>query len=126
MRLFADHYDLSEGSTVEALIQCQIAASDRQVAEWPQLSTTEPPLASHIFAFGCDVQPAAAGRKIMQDNARHKWGHPNDKVWISHGGLHTVMKTLNAHGDLFYDHLLDVYEAIRDTLEKRLIVLGAC
>jgi hypothetical protein len=101
------------------------------VAEWeemvkqdPQLSTTEPPLASHIIAFGCDGQPAAAGRKIMQDNARHKWGHPNDKVWIYHGGLNTVMKTLNAHGDLFYDHLLNVYEAIRDTLEKRLWILN--
>jgi hypothetical protein len=86
----------------------------------PELSTVEPPLASHIIAFGCDGQPATTGRKIMQGNACHQWGFPNDKVWISHGGLHSVMKTLNALGDLFFDYLLDVYEAIRDTLTKRL------
>ncbi|KAL3774776.1 hypothetical protein ACHAWO_012213 [Cyclotella atomus] len=126
-----EHYDLSQASTVEAIILKQTELCDKLVQQWnekveqnPQLSTAEPPLAEHIIALGCDGQPASAARKIVQDNLRHGWGYPSDKIWVSHGGLHTVMKTLNAHGDLFYDLLNDVYSAIRDTLDKRLWILN--
>lgn len=45
-------------------------------------------------------------------------------ILVSHGGLYTVMKTLNVDGDLFFDLLNDVYSAIRYTLDKWLWILN--
>jgi hypothetical protein len=60
----------------------------------------------------------------MLDNARFGGEYPNDAVWVSHGGLHTVMKTLNASGETFFDLLDTVWEAVRTTVEKRMWIIA--
>lgn len=127
--LQVNHVDLSESSTVEAILQYHIRSRDQQLADWEAErqkypDTAEPPLAEVMIGFGCDGQPAAQMRKIMLDNARFGGEYPNDAVWVSHGGLHTVMKTLNASGETFFDLLDTVWEAVRTTVEKRMWIIA--
>jgi UDP-N-acetylglucosamine transferase subunit ALG13 len=123
--LQVEHQDLSQASTVQAILQYGLDSRERQLDEWRCVRENYPPdaeapLAEIIVGFGCDGQPAAAARKIVMDDATYLQRYPTNEIFISHGGLHTVMKTLNASGDLLFDWLDKVVLTFRETKEKRL------
>ena len=111
--LQAVHEDLSEKSSVEAIINYMVRSNKSQLEKWDEVkdeypNTAEPPLAQVMIGCGCDGQPAVAMRRILAEDARCNRSerlYP-DTIFVSFGGFHTIMKGLNASGAKDFDKII--------------------
>ncbi len=123
--LQAVHEDLSEKSSVEAIIDYMVRSNKSQLEKWDEVkdeypNTAEPPLAQVMIGCGCDGQLAVAMRRILAEDARCNRSerlYP-DIIFVSFGGFHTIMKGLNASGEYFVELLKDIWSSFRDSWGK--------
>lgn len=120
-KLQMEHRDLNKTESVERLIHYGATSRRAQLDEWEKVkhkyaSTAEPPVAAIMNALGTDGQPATQASKLIRDDEGRTLP---TSTFVSFGGLHTVMKTLNANGEFFEALLRGVVAAIRDTLDKQ-------
>ena len=66
-----------------------------------------------MVALGTDGQPAAQARQLLEEDVTYP-----TSMFVSFGGFHTVMKTLNANGEYFEEMLKYFFGVFRDTLDK--------
>ena len=118
------HMDLSAKTSLIAMCDYLLSSNTKQNEQWKDEKikygeTAEPPLAEIMIGCGCDGQPAVAMRRILAADAQSGSGrlYP-ESFFFSFGGMHTVMKALNASGEYFQELLKDVWSAFRDTWEK--------
>jgi len=113
--------DLNKTSSVEKLMKYGADSQKQQIEQWNKIKdslspTAEEPVAMIMNALGTDGQPAAQASKILRDDDGKTF--PKSTL-VSFGGLHTVMKTLNANGEFFEPLLREVVSSIRDSLDKQ-------
>lgn len=122
--LQAVHEDLSEKSSVEAIIDYMLRSNTNQLDKWKATrhqypDTAESPLAKIMIGCGCDGQPVAAMRRILAEDAQHgKDRKYPEHVFVSFGGFHTVLKSLNASGEYFEELLKGIWSSFRDSWDK--------
>ena len=81
--------------------------------------TEERPVSFDFSGFGCDGQPATAMKRILDADAKKGESMKyDDSYFVSFGGFHTVMKSLNASGEYFEELLKDMFSAWRDSWDK--------
>jgi hypothetical protein len=123
--LQAVHEDLSEKSSIEAIIDYMVRSNKGQLEKWDEVkdkcpNNAEPPLAEVMIGCGCDGQPAVAMRRILAEDARCNRSerlYP-DTIFVSFGGFHTIMKGLNASGEYFEELLKDIWSSFHDSWDK--------
>jgi hypothetical protein len=128
-RMEVHHMDLSAKPSLAAMCKYLLASNTTQSELWKDEKSNygdnaEPPLAEIMIGCGCDGQPAVAMRRLLAADAQNGSSrlYP-DKLFVSFGGMHTIMKGLNASGEYFQELLKDVWSSFRDTLEKVLWIL---
>ena len=111
------HDDLSKTDTIHEILQYQKRSWEEQRKGWvdEEHLDDEPPVGDIIMGSGCDGQPARAVRRLLENDTAGQY-HKN--TFCSFGGLHTVMKGLNASGEYFEEYLKDIFRAFRDTAAK--------
>ena len=118
------HEDLSQTKTVKAILDYGKRSNASQLLDWDNVKhlfvdTAEAPLAEIMAGFGCDGQPAEAIRRILELDAQNGADREfSDSFFVSFGGFHTVLKSLNASGEYFEELLKGVWSSFRDTIEK--------
>ena len=96
----------------------QLEKWDKVKDEYP--NTAEPPLAEVMIGCGCDGQPAVAIRRILAEDAhcnRSDRLYP-DTIFVSFGGIHTIMKGLNASGEYSKEILKDIWLSFCNSWDK--------
>jgi hypothetical protein len=123
-KMEVQHMDLSAKPSLTAICNYLCTSQTNQSAQWNDeksnyCDTAEPPLAEIMIGCGCDGQPAVAMRRILAADAQSGSSRLYPKSFLcSFGGMHTVMKGLNASGEYFQELLKDVWSSFRDTWEK--------
>ena len=118
------HMDLSAKPSLTAICNYLLASNTKQSELWKDEKSkygenAEPPLAEIMIGCGCDGQPAVAMRRLLAADAQSGSRRLYPKSFLcSFGGMHTVMKGLNASGEYFQELLKDVWSSFRDTWEK--------
>ena len=116
------HQDLAKTVTQEAILDYLHQFNVRQRELWNDGNhdpDEEPPLSFIFSGFGCDGQPAVAMRRILAADAKKGEARKyDDSFFVSFGGFHTVMKSLNASGEYFEELLKNVFSAWRDSWDK--------
>ncbi len=123
--LQAVHEDLSEKSSVKGIIEYLVQSNKSQLKKWDDVKdnypdTAEFPLAEVMIGCGCDGQPVVAMRRILAEDAhsgQFDWLYP-DTMFVSFGGFHTIMKSLNASGEYFEELLKDIWLSFCDSWDK--------
>ena len=116
------HQDLAKTVTQEAILDYLHQFNVRQRELWNDGNhdpDEEPPLSFIFSGFGCDGQPAVAMRRILAADAKKGAARKyDDSFFVSFGGFHTVMKSLNASGEYFEELLKNVFSAWRNSWDK--------
>ena len=116
------HENLGENVTQYKLMKYVLDFSKNQVDEFNNEEhppNVDRPVAEDFVCFGCDGQPAAACHIAQAQSAIDGDGDLPPHLFVSPGGFHTVMKILNANGELFEDVLRDFVSAWRNTIDKQ-------
>ena len=116
------HQDLSKTITQEAILDYLKDFNNNQRNMWERTDhddTEERPVSFDFSGFGCDGQPATAMKRILDADAKKGESMKyDDSYFVSFGGFHTVMKSLNASGEYFEELLKDMFSAWRDSWDK--------
>mmetsp|Transcript_25559 Transcript_25559/g.42198 ORF Transcript_25559/g.42198 Transcript_25559/m.42198 type:complete len:178 (+) Transcript_25559:200-733(+) len=118
----AMHQDLAQNFTQTKLMKYVVECGKNQVSKYDatnQSKDDERPVAEIMTALGVDGAPAATCQKQLAQNAIDVYNKYPKHMFVSAGGFHTVMKTLNASGELSEEMLTTLSrhgEALTTTL----------
>eukprot|EP00984_Skeletonema_dohrnii_P023497 scaffold12591_cov167-Skeletonema_dohrnii-CCMP3373.AAC.1 len=120
--LEAVHEDLAKNSTQTKLMKYIAECCKKQVKDFDKANhppNVERPVAEIVAALGVDGAPAATCQKQLAQNAIDGYKEYPKHMLVSAGGFHTVMKTLNAAGELFEEMLTHFVSAWRESIDRQ-------